>query len=83
MELHLRPEIEKKLNDLAERSGRPAAELAEDAIAIYADDLAHIRETLDRRYDEIKSGKVKLIPGDEVEDYFRRKYENAKLQSGS
>jgi hypothetical protein len=28
---------------------------------------------LDRRYDEIKSDKVKLIPGDEVEAYFREK----------
>jgi hypothetical protein len=28
---------------------------------------------LDRRYDEIKSDKVKLIPGDEVEGYSARK----------
>jgi hypothetical protein len=62
MEVHLRPEIEKKLKDLAALSGRPADELAEDAIAIYAGELAHVRDTLDGRYDEIKSGKVKLIP---------------------
>jgi hypothetical protein len=31
------------------------------------------REMLDSRYDDLKSGKVKPIPGDEVEAYFREK----------
>jgi predicted transcriptional regulator len=66
MEVHLDPEIEKKLKELAAQTGRPADELAEDAIAIYAGELAHVRDTLDRRYDEIKSGKVRMIPGDEA-----------------
>ncbi|MFN7921680.1 MAG: hypothetical protein U0Q16_16385 [Bryobacteraceae bacterium] len=30
------------------------------------DDLADTRATLDSRYDEIKTGRVKLVPGDEV-----------------
>ena len=66
MEVHLTPELEKKLNDLAEQSERPAAELAQDAIAGYVDEVADTRAMLDRRYDDIKSGKVKLIPGDEA-----------------
>jgi predicted transcriptional regulator len=73
MEVHLTPELEKKLNDLAEQSERPAAELAQDAIAGYVDEVADTRAMLDRRYDDIKSGKVKLIPGEEVEAYFREK----------
>lgn len=81
MEVHFTPEIEKRLNELAAQSGRPAEELVQDAVAIYAGDLAHLRDTLDSRYDDIKSGK--LIPGDEVEAYFRQKYESAKLQPGS
>ena len=32
----------------------------------YFDELAHLRETLDRRDDEIESGKVKLIDGEEA-----------------
>ena len=32
-----------------------------------------MRGTLDRRYDEIESGKVKMIPGDKVFEYFRSK----------
>jgi hypothetical protein len=32
-----------------------------------------MRATLDSRYDDIKSGKIKLIPVEEVEVYFREK----------
>ena len=82
MEVHLRPEIEKKLKDLSAQTGRPADELAEDAIAIYAGDLAHVRDTLDSRYDDIKSGKVKLVPGEEVFDRLRQKSEALRQQQG-
>lgn len=37
------------------------------------DELAETTNTLDKRYDDIKSGKVKLVSGDEVEAYFREK----------
>ena len=66
MEVHLSPELEKRLNDLAMQSGRPVAELVQDALADLVDELADTRTMLDRRYDDIKSGKVKLIPGDEA-----------------
>jgi predicted DNA-binding protein len=84
MEVYFSAELEKKLNDLAAQTGRPAAELVQDAVAGMVDELAHTRTMLDRRYDDIKSGKVKLIPGEEVEAYFREKYEAARReQSGS
>jgi predicted DNA-binding protein len=73
MEVHFTPELEKKLNDLATLSGRPADELVQDAVAGLVDELADTRSMLDRRFDDIKSGRVKLIPGDEVEAYFREK----------
>lgn len=41
-------------------------ELVEDAIAGYFGELLHVRETLDSRYDDIKSGKVKMISGEEA-----------------
>ena len=66
MEVHFSPEIEKRLNDLARQSGRPAAELVQDAVACWVDELGDTRDMLDSRYDDIKSGKVKLIPGDEA-----------------
>jgi predicted DNA-binding protein len=80
MEVHFTPELEKKLNDLAAQSGRPAAELVQDAVADMVDELAGTRDMLDRRYDDIKSGKVKLIPGDEAEAYFREKYAAARRE---
>jgi hypothetical protein len=39
---------------------------------------------LNNRYDDLKSGKVKAIPGDEVESYFRDKSAAARRsQPGS
>ncbi len=66
MEVHFTPELEKKLKDLAALSGRPADELVQDAVAGMVDELAETRDMLDGRYDDIKSGKVKLIPGEEA-----------------
>ena len=74
MEVHFAPETEKKLNDLAAQSGRGTAdELVRDVVEAYVDELAQTRARLNSRYDDLKSGRVKPIPGDEVEAYFRKK----------
>ena len=75
MEVHLSPELEKRLNDLAMQSGRPVAELVQDALADLVDELADTRTMLDRRYDDINSGKVELIPGDEAFARLRERIE--------
>ena len=51
---------------MALESGRPSGELVEDAVIGYFDELAFTRQTLDRRYDDLESGRVKPIPGEEV-----------------
>ena len=66
MNVHFSPELERQLNDLASLSGRPADELVKDAVAVLVNSLGETRNTLDRRYDDIKSGRVKLIPGEEA-----------------
>jgi hypothetical protein len=66
MEVHFRPELEKKLNDIAAQSGRPADELVQDVVAGYFDELADARKMLDSRYDGLKRGTVKLIDGEEA-----------------
>jgi hypothetical protein len=66
MEIHFTPDVEKKLNDLAAQSGRGTDELLQDALAGYLDEAALTREMLNSRYDELKSGKVKLIDGEEA-----------------
>lgn len=45
----------------------------QDAVAGFVDGLAGTREMLDSHYHDIKRGKVKLIPGEEVKAYFREK----------
>jgi predicted transcriptional regulator len=60
------PDIQAKLEQWASQTGRPAEELVEDVMTAYFDEMALIRQTLDSRYEDIKSGKVKLVPGDEV-----------------
>ena len=73
MEVNFNPETEKKLKDLASQSGRATDDLVEDAMAGYVAELLQAREMLDSRYDDLKSGRVKPISGDEVEAYFREK----------
>jgi predicted transcriptional regulator len=66
MEVHVKPEVQAKLDEIARESGQSCDEVVEDALIGYFDELAHLRETLDRRYDDIASGKVKLIDGEEA-----------------
>ena len=42
-------------------------------MAGYVDELFQVQEMLNRRYDDLKSDRVKPIPGDEVETCFREK----------
>jgi hypothetical protein len=73
MEVQFEPAVQAKLDKIARESGLDAVQLVQDAVADYVGELAGTREMLDSRYDDIKSGKVKMIPGEEVEAYFREK----------
>jgi hypothetical protein len=66
MEVQFEPALQAKIDEISRESGRAAADLVQDAVAGYIDELAGTRRMLDSRYDEIKSGKVKMIPGDEA-----------------
>ena len=69
MEVHFSPELEKRLNDLAAKSGRGADDLVQDALAGYLEELTTLRTTLDSRYDDLRNGRVQPIDG---EDAFAR-----------
>ena len=74
MEVQFPPDVEKKLNDLAAQSGRgTAAALVQDVVEGYFEELAQTRQMLDGRYDDIKSGKVKQLDGEEVFENLRRR----------
>jgi predicted DNA-binding protein len=66
MVVRLKPETESRLRDLSAATGRAPEDLVEEAMAGYLGELAQTRERLDRRYDEIKSGAVKPIGGEEA-----------------
>ena len=84
MEVQLTPDVEKKLNEIAVQSGRgTAAALVQDVVEGYFEELAQTRQMLDGRYDDIKSGRVKLIPGDEVFARLREKSEARRAKPGS
>ena len=82
MEVHVEPEVQAKLDQMVRESGRPSDELVEDAIVCYLEELAHARKMLDSRYDDLDSGKVKLVSGDEVRARLRAK-SAARLAEGS
>ncbi len=77
MEVHFTPDVQAKLEQMAQDSGRRSDELVEDAVIGYFDELASVRETLDGRYDDLESGKVKPIGG---EDAYRRLMEKTEAQ---
>jgi hypothetical protein len=79
MEVHVTGELEAKLTHSAAMRRLNPDELVHEALTHYFEDeagpaeLAQTREMLNSRYDDLKSGRVKPIPGDEVEAYFREK----------
>jgi predicted transcriptional regulator len=80
MAVRLKPETESRLHELAAKTGRAPDELLEDAMAGYLAELAQVRETLDRRYDEVKSGRVKPADGEAA---FRRLRTRSKARRRS
>lgn len=81
MEVNLRPETESRLQELSEQTGRPAAELIEDAMAGYLKELAETRTRLDSRYDDLKAGRVKAVDGEAAFAEARRKSEKHRSRS--
>jgi predicted transcriptional regulator len=78
MVVKLKPETESRLRELAETTGRAPDDLVEDAMAEYLAELSQVRSMLEGRYDDIKSGRVAPIDGEEAFERLRRKSENRR-----
>ncbi len=78
MEVHLTPDLEQKLQELASQTGRGADELAQDAIAGFVDAVGEVRGMLNSRYDDLKSGRVQPIDGDEALRRLRQRSESRR-----
>jgi len=84
MDVHLNnPDIQAKIDRWVADTGRSPDELIEDAMAGYFEELTQTREMPDSRYDDLKSGKVKPIPGDEVIARLREKSAARRSRPGS
>jgi hypothetical protein len=81
MEVHLAPDVEKKLNDHAAQSGRRTGEVLQDALAGYFDELVETLDMLNSRYDDLKSGGVKPIDGEEAFSRLKTKTQAQRNQS--
>jgi predicted DNA-binding protein len=73
MNVEFAPDVQARLDQLATETGRGQDEFVRDAMAGYFDELVQVHTMLDSRYDDIKSGKIKLIPADEVKARFQEK----------
>jgi hypothetical protein len=82
MEVHFNNDLQAKLDQLATETGRPTDELVEDVVAGYFDELAGVREKLNSRYDDLKSGKVKPIDGEEAFARLKAKTEAERQRAG-
>jgi predicted transcriptional regulator len=73
MDVHLKPDTDSRLNELASKSGRPTDELVEDAMAGYLAEVAEVRAMIDGRYDEFKSGRVAPVDGETFFENLRQR----------
>jgi predicted DNA-binding protein len=78
MVVHLKPETESRLKELSATTGRDPDDLVEDAMAGYLAELTQTRQMIDSRYDQIKSGHVKVIDGEDAFNRIRAKSEERR-----
>jgi predicted DNA-binding protein len=78
MVVRLSPETEARLQELAAATGRALDDLVEDAMTGYLTELSQVRNTLDSRYDDIKSNRVQPIDGEEIFRQLRHKTEKRR-----
>jgi hypothetical protein len=80
MEVHFAPDLQAKIDELVIETGCAPDKLLEDAMAGYVAELVQTREMLGSRYDDLESGKVKPIPGDQVIARLREKSATRRSQ---
>ncbi len=73
MEVHFTPDLQARIDQLISETGYTLDRLVEDAMAGYVAELAATREMLDSRYDDLKTGRVKPIDGEEFFESLRRR----------
>lgn len=75
MDMHFTPYVQAGLEELARDTGCSPETLVNDILTERLSEQAEIRQTLDRRFDDIESGPVALIPGNQVRARMRERSE--------
>ena len=73
MEVQLTPDVQAKLDQLSGETGRKGEDFVRDALAGYFDELARVRGLLDSRYDDLESGRVTPLSGEQVVAHFNNR----------
>ena len=73
MEIQFTPDVQARLDQLAMETGRPREEFISDALAGYFEELTRLGTLLDSRYTDLKSGRVRLLSGEQVKTHFDAK----------
>jgi len=81
MNMHFTPYVQAGIDELAKDTGCSPETLVNDMLTERLSEQAEVRQTLDRRYDDIKSGRVALIDGEESRARLQEKHKarRAKL----
>jgi len=66
MEVQFPPDVEEDLVTVADQTGVPADQLVRQVMSGYLEHVRELREEIDSRYDDLKTGRVELIDGEEV-----------------
>ncbi|MEQ1948341.1 MAG: hypothetical protein ABL995_14210 [Bryobacteraceae bacterium] len=80
MEVRISPDAEAKLLELSGRTGRPPAEIVEDALAGYSAEVDATRMELARRLHEVRAGNVKPTDAATAFSALRRKSEERRTR---
>jgi predicted DNA-binding protein len=79
MEVHFAPETEEKLRELAAQSGLGTPdELVREVVEGYFDEVSELGAMLSSRYEDLRSGRIRVMAGAEVQTYFRKKSDGAR-----
>ena len=75
MEVQFSADIQTRLDRLTEETGLTEDQVVQDALPGYLDEIERTCTLIDRRYDDMKSGNVKAIDGEEAFARLREKSE--------
>ena len=81
MEVHIAPDLQARIDQFVLETGHTPDQIIEDAVAAYFDECSETREMLDSRYDDMKSGRVKGIRGEEFFENLRKREDESVKRS--